>query len=75
MQLSKQLPISATPDAELDCEQEVHEQKENLKDSVSLTKVQLKNLDRYYQDDTPDYNALIRRFNKEKATKNSFSTA
>ena len=52
LQISKQLPTSATPDVELDCEQdEVNEKKVEEIITVSLTKEQLKNLDRYYLDD------------------------
>lgn len=41
---------------------------------VSLTRDQLKNLDRYYQDDIPEYNALIQRYNKEKSRNHQIST-
>lgn len=41
--------------------------------TVSLTKEQLKNLDRYYLDDIFEYSALIKRYNKEKATNNNIT--
>lgn len=75
LHISKQLPTSATPDVELDCEQDEVNEKEKVEEivTVSLMKEQLKNLDRYYQDDIPDYSALIKRYNKEKAANNKIT--
>ena len=73
MQLSKQLPINAIPDIELDREPDEVREKDNLEATVtvSLTKEQLRSLDRYYQDTMPKYRALIKRCNKEKAKDNN----
>ena len=76
LQLSKQLPINAIPNIELNCEPDEVCEKDNLEATVtvSLTKEQLGSLDRYYQDIMLKYGVLIKRYNKEKAKDNNIFT-